>query len=192
VTIGTLANLRPEKGLRQLLEVAARVSRSAPNARFVVWGDGPLRGELDAAIRTLGLSGAIELRGATRDPNTALRECDIFLLPSLSEASPNVVLEAMATGLPVVATRVGGIPGLVDDLRTGILVPPDDPEGLAQAIVKLLRTPTLAAGMGAQGRARALAEFGTARMLERLDAFYCRALGPAHGAPAPLETVQHA
>ncbi len=192
VTIGTLANLRPEKGLRQLLEAAARVSRSAPNVRFVVWGDGPLRGELDAVVRAHALSGAVELRGATPDPDTALRECDIFVLPSLSEASPNVVLEAMATGLPVVATRVGGVPGLVDDLRTGILVPPDDPQGLAEAIVKLLQTPTLAAEMGAQGRARALAEFGSARMLERLDAFYCRALGPAHGAPAPLETAQHA
>ncbi len=192
VTIGTLANLRPEKGLRQLLEAAARVSRNAPNARFVVWGDGPLRGELDAAIRALALSGAVELRGTTRDPDGALRQCDIFVLPSLSEASSNVVLEAMATGLPVVATRVGGMPGLVDDRRTGILVPPGDTPALAQAILTLLEAPALAAEMGARGRARALAEFGTVRMIERIDAFYCRALGPAHGAPAPLETVQHA
>jgi glycosyltransferase involved in cell wall biosynthesis len=192
VTIGTLANLRPEKGLQQLLEAAARVARSAPHARFVIWGEGALRGELDATIQALALTGAVELRGTTRDPDAALRQCDIFVLPSLSEASSNVVLEAMATGLPVVATRVGGTPGLVDDHRTGILVPPGDAPGLAQAILTLLETPALAAEMGARGRARALAEFGTVRMIERIDAFYCRALGPAHGAPAPRETVLHA
>jgi glycosyltransferase involved in cell wall biosynthesis len=192
VTIGTLANLRPEKGLRQLLEAAARVARSAPHARFVIWGDGALRSQLDATIQALALTGAVELRGTTRDPDTALRQCDIFVLPSLSEASSNVVLEAMATGLPVVATRVGGMAGLVDDHRTGILVPPGDAPALAQAILTLVEAPALAAEMGARGRARAVAEFGTVRMIERMDAFYCRALGTAHGAPAPLETVQHA
>jgi len=191
-TIGTLANLRPEKGLRQLLDAAAEVIRSVPRARFVIWGDGPLRGDLEAAIRALSLPGAVELPGATRDPDSALRQCDIFVLPSLSEASPNAVLEAMATGLPVVATRVGGTPGLVEDHRTGLLVPPGDAPALAQAIRRLLETPALAGEMGARGRARALAEFGLARMLERIDAFYCGVLGPVHGAPAPLETAQHA
>ncbi|MGH2651745.1 MAG: glycosyltransferase, partial [Actinomycetota bacterium] len=191
-TIGTLANLRPEKGLRQLLGAAARVVRRAPNARFAIWGDGPLRGELALAVRAMALTGAVELRGPTHAPDDVLRQCDIFVLPSLSEASSNVVLEAMATGLPVVTTRVGGMPGLVDHGRTGFLVPPDDVEELAGAILRLLETPALAAEMGAQGRLRALAEFGTARMLERVDTFYCQALGRAHGAPAPLERVQHA
>ncbi len=189
VTIGTLANLRPEKGLRQLLAAAAHVTRTAPHARFVIWGDGALRGELAAALQTDGLTDAVELRGTTHDPDAALRECDIFVLPSLSEASSNVVLEAMATGLPVVATRVGGLAGLVDDHRTGILVPSGDALALAQAILALLEAPALAAQLGARGRARALAEFTTARMIERIDALYCRALGPAHGAPAPLETI---
>ncbi len=192
VTIGTLANLRPEKGLQQLLAAAVRVARIAPQARFVIWGEGALRSQLDAMIQALALTGTVELRGATRDPNVALRECDIFVLPSVSEASSNVVLEAMATALPVVATRIGGMPGLVDDHRTGILVPPGDAPALAQAILTLLEAPALAAEMGARGRARALAEFGTARMIERIDTFYCRALGPAHGAPAPRETILHA
>lgn len=191
-TVATLANLRPEKGLIQLLEAAAIVTRRVPRARFVIWGDGRLRSGLEAGIRTLGVSGSVELRGATREPAEALKQCDIFVLPSLSEACSNVVLEAMATGLPVVGTRVGGTPGLVDDHRTGLLVPPDDAPALAQAILRLLETPALATEMGAQGRARALAEFGMDRMLERIDAFYCRALGPVHGAPAPRATVQHA
>jgi len=192
VTVATLANLRPEKGLRQLVEAAAEVARKAPRARFVIWGDGPLRGDLEALIRARGLTGIVEMPGPTREPESALKGCDVFVLASLSEASSNVVLEAMGTGLPVVATRVGGLPGLVEDETTGLLVPPDDVPALTQAIVRLLETPGLAARMGTRGRVRALAEFGLARMSERVDAFYCRALGPGEGAPAPRKAVQRA
>lgn len=189
-TIATLANLRPEKGLLQLVEAAAIVARRAPRARFVIWGEGALRADLEARIRTLGLTGSVELRGATREPAQALKQCEIFVLASLSEASSNVVLEAMATGLPVVGTRVGGIPGLVDDLRTGLLVPPDNAPALAEAILRLIEAPALGAEMGARGRARALAEFGMQRLHERIDGFYCRALGTAQGAPTPREVTQ--
>jgi len=192
MTVATLANLRPEKGLLQLVEAAAVVTRQAPRARFVMWGDGPLRRDLDALIRARGLSGIVEMPGPTLQPERVLKGCDVFVLPSLSEASSNVVLEAMGTGLPVVATRVGGLPGLVEDQRTGLLVPPDDVPALAQAIVRLLETPDLAATMGARGRARALAEFGLDRMSERVDTFYCRALGPGQDAPAPREAAQRA
>lgn len=192
MTVGTLAMLRPEKGLVQLVEAAAIVARSAPRARFVIWGEGPLRSLLEARVRTLGLTRIVEMPGATRAPEKVLKQCHIFVVPSLSEACSNVALEAMATGLPVVATRVGGTPALVEDQRTGLLVPPGNAEALAQAILRLLEAPAVASAMGAQGRARALGEFGMDRMLERVDAFYCRALGPAHGAPAPRPTVQHA
>ena len=192
VTVATLANLRPEKGLLQLVEAAAVVTRQVPRARFIIWGDGPLRGQLDALIRAKELAGIVDMRGPTRQSETALKGCDLFALPSLSEASSNVVLEAMATGLPVVSTRVGGLPGLVEDEGTGLLVPPDDVPALAGAIVRLLETPGLAARMGASGRARALAEFGLDRMSERVDTFYCRALGPSEDAPAPREAAQRA
>src|SRR5882672_11132741 len=189
-TVATLANLRPEKGLVQLVEAAAIVTRRAPRARFVIWGEGALRADLEARIRTLGLTGRVEMRGATREPAQALKQCQIFVLASLSEASSNVVLEAMATGLPVVGTRVGGIPGLVDDHRTGLLVPPDNAPALAEAILKLIEVPAMAIEMGAQGRARALAEFGMDRLHERIDRFYCRALGTVQGAPTPREAMQ--
>jgi glycosyltransferase involved in cell wall biosynthesis len=188
-TVGTLANLRAEKGLVQLLEAAAIVTRRAPRARFAIWGDGPLRGDLEARIRTLGLTGIVEMRGATREPAGVLKHCHIFVLPSLSEACSNVVLEAMSTGLPVVGTRVGGTPALVDDHRTGLLVPPANAPALAEAILRLLETPAIATEMGVQGRARVLAEFGMDRMLERIDGFYCRALGTVHGAPTPREAM---
>ena len=190
--VATLANLRPEKGLGQLLEAAGIVTRTAPGARFVIWGEGPLRADLEARIRSLGLTAVVEMPGATRAPEKVLKQCHIFVLASLSEACSNVVLEAMATGLPVIATRVGGTPGLVEDGRTGLLVPPGDAAALAQGILRLLESPAMAIEMGAHGRARALTEFGMDRMIERVDAFYCRALGSAHGAPAPRPTVQHA
>lgn len=190
-TVATLANLRPEKGLLQLVEAAAMVTRRAPRARFVIWGDGPLRTDLDARIRKLGLTGSVEMRGATREPAQALRQCEIFVLASLSEASSNVVLEAMATGLPVVGTRVGGIPGLVDADRTGLLVPPDNPPALAEAILRLIEAPAMATEMGVRGRGRALAEFGMDRMHERIDRFYCGALGAVQGAPAPREAMRY-
>lgn len=189
-TVATLANLRPEKGLVRFLEAAAIVKREVRGARFVIWGDGPLRTDLEARIRTLSLSDSVEMRGATREPAEVLKQCQIFVLASLSEACSNVVLEAMATGLPVVATRVGGTPELVDDQRTGVLVPPDSAPALAQGILRLVEAPAMARQMGLQGRARALAEFGMDRMHARIDSFYCRALGSAHGAPAPREAKQ--
>jgi glycosyltransferase involved in cell wall biosynthesis len=87
VTVGALAMLRPEKGLVQLVEAAAIVARSAARARFVIWGEGPLRSLLEARIGSLGLAGIVELPGATRAPEKALKQCDIFVLPSISEAS---------------------------------------------------------------------------------------------------------
>lgn len=189
-TVATVANLRPEKGVVQIVEAAAIVTQRAPRTRFVIWGDGPLRTDLEARIRTLGLTGSVEMRGVTREPAQALKECQIFVLASLSEACSNVVLEAMATGLPVVGTRVGGTPGLVDDCRTGLLVAPGNAPALAEAILRLIEAPAIATEMGGQGRARALAEFGMDRMLERIDSFYCRALNTVQGAPIPREAMR--
>ena len=125
ITVTVLANLRPEKGILQIVEAAAAVRQASPETRVDIWGEGPLRGEAEARIRSLGLSECVRLRGSTRTPEDVLRRSDIFVLPSLSEASSNVLLEAMATGLPVVATRIGGTPALVGD--AAVLVPPAIP-----------------------------------------------------------------
>jgi glycosyltransferase involved in cell wall biosynthesis len=175
VTVGTLANLRPEKGLSDFMRAAALV-RERCDARFVVWGDGPLRSDLEHLVRALGLDGAIELRGRTTEPELALRELDIFVLTSLSEACSNVLLEAMATGLAVVATRVGGNPELVEDEVTGVLTPPADPAGLAKAILRLIEQPAVVERLGARARERMRTEFSIERMLDRIQLCYEQAL----------------
>jgi glycosyltransferase involved in cell wall biosynthesis len=176
LTVGALAVLRPEKGLADFVRAAALVHERVAGARFAVWGDGPERAPLERLAATLGLNGAIEFRGSTAQPEVALRELDIFVLPSLTEAFSNGLLEAMATGLPVVATRVGGNPGLVDDGTTGLLVPPGDAGGLAKAIIRLSEDPRLADRLGATGRELVRARFGLDRMLAQVQALYEHAL----------------
>jgi len=181
VTVGALANLRPEKGLEDLIRAAALVRARSPHARFVVWGEGPLRPELEGLIQTLALEGVAELRGTTTEPETALRTFDIFVLPSTSESCSNALLEAMATGLPVVATGVGGNGALVDDEETGLLVPAADPSSLAKALIRLIEDPALAAQLAAAGSARVRAEFSLDRLVARIEALYDRALAGGQG-----------
>jgi len=176
VTVGTLANLRPEKGVADFLRAAALVRERCPEVRFVAWGDGPLRPEMEALVRELGLGEAVELRGTTTQPEGALRELDVFVLASLSEACSNVLLEAMATGLPVIATRVGGNPVLVEDEVTGLLAPAGDPAGLAKAIIRLVEEPDVAEALAAQALAGVRTEFNMDRMLGRIQDLYHRAL----------------
>ena len=176
VMVGSLANLRAEKGLEHLVHAMVLVRDRYPQERLTIWGDGPLRADLTRLIDEVGLSGSAELRGATTEPETALQAMDIFALPSLSEACPNVLLEAMASGLPVVATRVGGNPALVEDEVTGLLVPPGDPDALAKAIIRLMEDPMLADRLGAAAREVVCARFGVNRMLARVQALYERAL----------------
>lgn len=176
MVVGTLANLRPEKAIQDLLRAAVLVRQRCPDARCAVWGDGPSRAELERLVDALGLGGVVELRGPTGAPEVALRELGIFVLPSLSEGCPNVLLEAMATGLPVVATNVGGSAGVVQDQETGLLVPPGDPAQLAQAIVRLIEDPAQAAHLARQARRRVHSDFSIERMVDRIQALYERAL----------------
>ena len=176
VTIGTLANLRWEKGIEDLVRAAALVHERCPEARFLIWGDGPLRSELEGLVQTCGLRGVVEFRGRTTRPEAALRELDIFVLTSLSEACSNVLLEAMATGLAVVSTRAGGNPELVEEEITGLLVPPGDSPALAKALIRLIEEPALAVELGSRALHRIRAEFGIARMLAGVQALYDHAL----------------
>ena len=170
--VGTLARLSREKGLDVLLHAAKLVLASEPSARFMIGGTGPLEEELRRKIRELKLEPYVRMAGFIEDVPSFLSELDVFVLPSDSEGIGLAIMEAMATGLPVVATAVGGVPEVVSDGQTGILVPPRQPKLLAQAIVRLLVDPDLARAMGAAGRNRVEALFDAKVMAERTVAVY--------------------
>jgi len=179
------------RGMRTALSQEALVRAMAlvrdryPHGRLVIWGEGPMRAPLERLIRELALSEEAAVRGPTTTPEAALRELDIFVLPSLSEACSNALLEAMASGLPVVTTRVGGNPAVADDEITGLLVPPGDSATLAKAIIRLIEDPGLADRLGGSAREAVHSCFGFDRMLSRIQALYEQALGaPVRCAPA--------
>jgi L-malate glycosyltransferase len=185
--VGTLANLRPEKGIADLVRAAALVRARYPAARFVVWGDGACRGSIEAEIDRLGVADMVRLAGATAQPERALAEMDLFVLPSLSEATSNALLEAMASGLPVVATRVGGSPLIIDDGISGLLVPPGAPGELAKAVITLLDDPRRGSAMGTAASAKVRVDHGAERVLASLEAVYMALLTGAERVIGCLE-----
>ena len=182
--VGVLARLQPEKGVATFLKAAARVAEDAPRARFLVAGDGPLRAELQALVVRLGLEENVRLLGFRPDPRALIGLLDVLVVPSHTEGAPLVVLEAMASGVPVVASAVGGIPDQVRNGVDGLLVPPSDPASLGDAVLELLEDPGLASRMGAAGHRKSATEFSHAKMVERVTEVYRTALGlpPASGA----------
>ena len=186
-TIGTVGRMQDVKDPLNLVEAFLLLRRSRPDlaarARLVLVGDGALRAAVESRLREGGAWEAASLPGAREDVAEQLRAIDLFALPSKAEGISNTILEAMATGLPVVATRVGGNPELVEEGRTGLLVPPSDPAGLAAALARYSEDPALAAAHGAAGRERARAEFSLERMVTRYAALYDE--GARRGRPAP-------
>jgi glycosyltransferase involved in cell wall biosynthesis len=146
-------------------------------------GDGPDRPVIEAEIRSLGLTSKVELTGARDDVADLLAGSDLFVLSSRSEGGPIAVLEAMAAGLPVVASDVGGIPELVEDAVTGLLVPAGDPGALAAALGRLLAEPRLRRELGTAGRRRARERFDVSAQRSAHLELYARELA-RHGAPA--------
>ena len=139
--IGSVGRLVPIKAFDVLLRAAKRILESRPETRFIIVGDGPLRGELETLARELGLESAIIFTGYRNDALDVINSFSIFALSSHNEGVPTVVLEAMALNIPVVATAVGGVPEVIEDGRSGLLVSPGDPEAFARACLRLLNNP---------------------------------------------------
>ena len=170
--VGFAGRLSPEKGVDVFLRAASIIAGVVPEARFVVIGDGPLRGELEALAGDLGLlENRVRFLGFRDDAADLIAGFDILAVPSRSEGTPLVVGEAMAAGVPVVVSRVGGLPDRVIHRRTGLMVEPEDPEGLATALVSLLLAPDEARQLGEAGRAYA-ARFPYATLVDRIEAVY--------------------
>ncbi|MEJ2718300.1 MAG: glycosyltransferase family 4 protein [Deltaproteobacteria bacterium] len=153
-TVLSIGRLVKEKDPRTLLEGFRLTAERMPEARFEIVGDGYLKDEVEALIRAYSLQSRVRLRPGQADIRPDLRRAWVFAMASFREASPNVVLEAMATQLPVVAPRVGGIPELVRDGETGLIFEPGNPEAMADALTRLLQDESLRNSMGSKGRQR--------------------------------------
>ncbi len=153
----SVARQYPRKNTQALIRAMEQVARTVPRARLHIIGDGPERGRLQALSERLGLADRITFFGPVDDTTlkNAYRQADLFCLPSRQEGFGIAFLEAMAAGLPVVAGSVAAVPELVDHGRTGMLVPPNDTEQLATALIHLLTRPELRRRMGAAGRRKA-------------------------------------
>ncbi len=166
--VAYVGRLVREKGPDLLPEVAARLVNAGMPLQLVLLGDGPLRGEIEAACATGRLSAHMRCLGFVDDPLTALVAADAAVVPSRSEAFCIAAVEALAMGTPLVACRVGGLAEIVADEDTALLVPPDDADALADALLRLARHPELAAHLRARGRERAQA-FSRQRMVEAYE-----------------------
>ncbi len=189
LVVGTVGNLRPIKGHRYLLQAALAVTRELPSARFLLIGaEEPDTGHtLREYCHDAGLEQHVIFLGRRRDVPRLLPAMDIFCLPSLSEGMSRSLLEAMAAGLPVAATAVGGNREVVLDGETGYLVPPEDPQALARALLSLARDSERRREMGEAARLRVRRHFDVTAMLERYANLYHSLLGsrPAQEAVGP-------
>lgn len=174
--IGALGRLSHQKGIRHLVEAAPRILAAAPGARFVVAGQGPLRGSLEAQARRLGVAEAFCFSGHHGEVEPIYRALDLFVLPSEYEPFGLVVLEALACGRPVIAAAVGGVPEIMENGRDGVLVPPGNPARLAEAVLWLMNAPELAAHLAEKGRARVQEHFDLKTTLVSLEAIYAEVL----------------
>lgn len=174
--VGNVAALAAHKGQCHLLDAMALVVRHVPDARLLVVGDGELRRPLEDQVHALGLDRHVTLTGFRDDALGLMRSFDLFVMSSVTEGLGSAVLEAMASGRAVVGTRAGGIPEVIDDGVTGLLVPPRDPRAMADAIVALLRDPDRRARLGAAGRARVIERFSVDALVRGTLAVYQRRL----------------
>jgi glycosyltransferase involved in cell wall biosynthesis len=185
--VGVCGRLVPEKGIDIFLEAVADLARRFPEATFPIIGDGPLRADLEARVRALGLTDRVPFAGFRDDCRALLPRLDVLAVPSRSEGTPLTIVEAMHAGVALVATTVGGIPEQLTDGETALLVEPADAATLASAIARVLTEPGLAEHLAATAREHARVEFHPDAMLRRIDAVYA-AVQAAAGAPARLRT----
>ena len=177
VVIGSVARLDPVKDFPTMVRAFRDVVRVLPQARLVIIGDGPERATIAAEVAEMGLTGSVILTGHREDVASLLRGLDIYANSSIFEGVSLTILEAMAAGLPVVATRVGGTPEVVVEGETGRLVPARDVGAMAEALLTIATDSDTARRMAASGRSRVERQFTIERMVERYAAVYREAGG---------------
>jgi glycosyltransferase involved in cell wall biosynthesis len=180
--VGNVAALVPHKGQRHLIEAARLVVQRVPDARFIILGEGELREALERLVREFHLEKHVLLPGFRTDVIGCIKRFDIFVMSSISEGLGTSLLDAMACARPIVATRAGGIPEIVEDRVNGLLVEPRQDEGLADAIVELLNDGGLRDRLGQAGFSRVSERFTLERMVAGTAAVYSRVAGIPHAA----------
>ena len=183
--VAALGRVSRLKGLEDFIAAAASVAPQFPSARFLIIGepsftgrgktitvDGSYQKELARLAAKLGVSDRVIFTGFRSDVDSILPELAVSVLPSLSEGLSNILLESMAAGVAVIATRVGGTTEVVHDSQNGLLVPPNDPAALANAIVRLLGAPDVAAQLGRAARSRIAERYSTRQLVESTSRFY--------------------
>lgn len=174
--IGTVGRIAVEKNHALLVDAVAPLL--GPATRLVIAGDGQLLPDLRAQVDRLGVGGAVHLLGARRDVPDILNALDTFVLSSDTEGLPLVIPEAMATGLPVISTRVGGVPSVIDDGQTGFLVPRGDAQALRDRVAQLRADREASRALGERARGAAIARFSAERMQRDYIDLYSRVLEP--------------
>jgi glycosyltransferase involved in cell wall biosynthesis len=160
------------KGHPILIAAAEAVVREFPDAKFLFAGDGQRRKDFEEQAARLGIAKHFHFLGRRDDIPRVLSCCDIGVLPSRAEGLPNAVLEYLAAGLPTIASRVGGNAEIIEDGKTGLLVPPEDFYALADALLRLLRNRSVAEELGRNGQQFVAAEFTFQRLIEKTDQMY--------------------
>lgn len=170
--VGTIARLAPQKGVEHFINAAALVAKAHPEVRFTVVGDGPFRADLESLAESLGIRQSIEFVGFRDDALAIAAGFDIFVLASMRETFGITLVEALSQGVPVVASRTGGIPELVDGSTTGLLAEPGNAEDIARRVCKLLEDRELAARLADRGREFVRSTFTAERMIEETMQLY--------------------
>jgi len=178
--VGNIAALVPHKGQRHLIEAAHIVVQKLPDVRFVILGEGELREALERLIKEYRLEKHVLLPGFRTDVLGCLKSFDLFAMSSVTEGLGTSLLDAMACSRPIVATNAGGIPEVVEEGVTGLLVPPRDHAAMADAIISLISDKARLQAMGAAGFARVNEKFTVERMIAGTAAVYARVAGTPH------------
>ena len=174
--IGTVAILRAKKGHAEILDAAPEVLKRFPNAHFLFAGDGPQTENLKSRIVADGLTGHVHMLGLRRDVTNVLASLDVFVLPTHQEALGTAFIEAAALGVPAIGTNIDGVPEIVQDGSTGLLVPPHDGKALGEAIISLLADPARRATMRQTASEFVRRQFSREKMAEGMEALYQRLL----------------